>query len=212
MSHNSSNFWLSLPTPEISQRFAISFTGSRTQRSVQSEAHFNSPKNYRLVPCNSSTHPGSKAVPKAGWDPAWGQRTMPHDRLLALCPGVQHHLIQPPLMGSPRELTEPWAEATKFLQSPACEDTIFGTSVANPQMHKYANQSKALQTSNGKKTQIHHFFLICFPFPCMFLLLPTSPKSVSPLRVCGNLCSPQQQPDWQSVRKVGLSKLSKKHI
>lgn len=110
-------------------------------------------------------------------------------------------------------ITEPWIEAMKSLQSPAQENTIFGTCVANPQMHKYPNQNKALHFYEKKTKQnnkMHHFFLICFPFPFYKSSLPRSPKWVFPLRYCSIPSFHQQQPDWQSMRDVGLSKLTKK--
>lgn len=57
---------------------------------------------------------------------------------------------------------------------------------------------------------MHHFFLICFPFPFYKSSLPRSPKWVFPLRYCSIPSFHQQQPDWQSMRDVGLSKLTKK--
>lgn len=40
MRHNSSKFWLSLPSPEVSRHLAIGIIGNRTQSPVQHEAHF----------------------------------------------------------------------------------------------------------------------------------------------------------------------------
>lgn len=61
-----------------------------------------------------------------------------------------------------------------------------------------------------KKTKMHFFPLICFPFPLYAASLPMSPKPVFPPGFCSNPSSHQQQLDWQSAREAGLSKRSKK--
>lgn len=157
MRHSSSQFCLSLPAPGNSQCFAIGLIGSKTQLSAQRGAHCNSPKlAVPQVVC-------PLAAPHLGSGPlSWS------------LPGP----VLPALMRSLQGITEPWREATKSLQSPAQEHIIFGTCMANPKMHKYSNQNKALHSYGGKKpkNKMHHLLLICFPFPLYKPSLPRSPK------------------------------------
>lgn len=79
MRHNSSKFWLSLPSPEVSRHLAIGIIGSRTQFPVQREARFH-PAEWAVpwVVCYGTALCTRLQSCTQRRQSPWGQRSVPH--------------------------------------------------------------------------------------------------------------------------------------